>query len=124
MGSIGRQPPVKVVRRLEAERGSCEEAEGSMIAGPRVEGLAQVCRQGVLYLDMNLASILIRQSDGHPVLTDFGAAEQSVVGHARSSASYMEGYLTLEQASVRRSNPKASSCTRTVDSRPSGPIWM
>ena len=37
-----------------------------MIAGPRVEGLAQVCRQGVLYLDMNPASILIRSRTGIP----------------------------------------------------------
>lgn len=99
MEFVDGQPLSEVLRGREVENRPFEEAELLAIAVPLAEGLAHVHRHGVLHRDIKPANVLIRRSDGHPVLIDFGAAKQGVAVHTRSFAPYTDGYAALEQVS-------------------------
>ena len=99
MEFVDGQPLAEVLRGREVESRPFEEAELLAIAVPLAEGLAHVHRHGVLHRDIKPANVLIRRSDGQPVLIDFGAAKQGVATHTRSFAPYTDGYAALEQVS-------------------------
>ncbi|MCA0301332.1 MAG: protein kinase [Proteobacteria bacterium] len=75
--------PADVVRRL---------AEGLL------KGLATVHAQGFLHRDIKPANIIVRRTDGVPVLIDFGAARQVMGGRTRTLTNVMTPqYAPIEQ---------------------------
>ncbi len=75
--------PADVVRRL---------AEGLL------KGLATVHAQGFLHRDIKPANIIVRRTDGVPVLIDFGAARQAMGGRTRTLTNVMTPqYAPIEQ---------------------------
>ena len=81
----------------EAEGRPFTESELLAVMTPVLEGLARVHAAGVLHRDIKPSNILIRRSDGRPVLIDFGAAKQAAAKYSKSQAPYTEGYAALEQ---------------------------
>ena len=81
----------------EAEGRPFTESELLAVMTPVLEGLARVHAAGVLHRDIKPSNILIRRSDGRPVLIDFGAAKQAAAKYTKSQAPYTEGYAALEQ---------------------------
>lgn len=68
---------------------------------PLLDGLEQVHATNFLHRDIKPANIYIR-SDGSPVLLDFGAARQEVVGPSRSVTTLATpGYAAFEQYSTK-----------------------
>ncbi len=66
-----------------------------------LDGLEQIHSNNYLHRDIKPANIYIR-SNGTPVLLDFGAARQEIVGHSRSVTSLAtDGYAALEQYSTK-----------------------
>ncbi len=66
-----------------------------------LDGLEQIHSNNYLHRDIKPANIYIR-SNGTPVLLDFGAARQEIIGHSRSVTSLAtDGYAALEQYSTR-----------------------
>ena len=90
-------PLSELLREREAAGQPFRESDLLAIAKPLAEGLAHVHRAGVIHRDIKPSNILVRRSDGQPVLIDFGAAKQAVAEHSRSLAPYTEGYAALEQ---------------------------
>ena len=79
----GGRVPADVVRRL---------AEGLL------KGLATVHAQGFLHRDIKPANIIVRRTDGVPVLIDFGAARQAMGGRTRTLTNVMTPqYAPIEQ---------------------------
>ncbi len=73
-----------------------------------LDGLEQIHSNNYLHRDIKPANIYIR-SNGTPVLLDFGAARQEIIGHSRSVTSLAtDGYAALEQYSTRG---KQGACT-------------
>lgn len=65
-----------------------------------LDGLAHVHAAGIMHRDIKPANIFIR-SDGSPVLLDFGAARQALVGHSRSMTSLATAHFAaFEQYST------------------------
>ena len=81
----------------EAEGRPFTESELLGVMTPVLEGLEGVHAAGVLHRDIKPSNILIRRSDGRPVLIDFGAAKQAAAKYTKSQAPYTEGYAALEQ---------------------------
>ena len=81
----------------EAEGRPFTESELLAVMTPVLEGLERVHAAGVLHRDIKPSNILIRGSDGRPVLIDFGAAKQAATKYTKSQAPYTEGYAALEQ---------------------------
>jgi formylglycine-generating enzyme required for sulfatase activity len=68
---------------------------------PLLDGLEQVHATNFLHRDIKPANVYIR-SDGSPVLLDFGAARQEVVGLSRSVTTLATpGYAAFEQYSTK-----------------------
>ena len=61
-----------------------EEAELEEILYPLLDGLQEVHRVGVLHRDIKPENIFIRQTDGAPVLLDFGAARAAMGQRGKS----------------------------------------
>ncbi len=74
-----------------------DENDLKSVAVPLLETLLRLHRAGVLHRDIKPSNILIRRSDGQPVLIDFGAAKQLTADHTKSAAPYTEGYAAFEQ---------------------------
>jgi len=74
-----------------------DEDELKTILLPLVDGLEQVHQAELLHRDIKPDNIMLR-ADGSPVLIDFGAARQQVIGRSRSvSAIVTPGYSPQEQ---------------------------
>ena len=99
MDFVDGKPLSNVLLEREAEGMPFEESDLLAVVLPLAEGLAHVHRAGILHRDVKPANILIRRTDGNPVLVDFGAAKQVVAEHTKSLAPYTEGYAALEQVS-------------------------
>ena len=91
------QSLAELLARREAEGRPFTELELLAVMTPVLEGLARVHAAGVLHRDIKPSNILIRRSDGRPVLIDFGAAKQAAAKYTKSQAPYTEGYAALEQ---------------------------
>ncbi len=74
-----------------------DESDLKSVAVPLLETLLRLHRAGVLHRDIKPSNILIRRSDGQPILIDFGAAKQLTADHTKSAAPYTEGYAAFEQ---------------------------
>ncbi len=73
------------------------ESDLMNIAGPVLDGLAEVHKAGYMHRDIKPGNIYIR-SDGSPVLLDFGAARAAVGRKSQSLTSIVTpGYAPLEQ---------------------------
>ena len=91
------QSLAELLASREAEGRPFTESELLAVMTPVLEGLARVHAAGVLHRDIKPSNILIRRSDGRPVLIDFGAAKQAAAKYTKSQAPYTEGYAALEQ---------------------------
>ena len=91
------QSLAELLATREAEGLPFTESDLLAVMTPVLEGLARVHAAGVLHRDIKPSNILIRRSDGRPVLIDFGAAKQVAVKYSKSQAPYTEGYAALEQ---------------------------
>lgn len=72
---------------------------------PLLAGLQVIHRSGVYHRDIKPSNILIRRSDGLPILIDFGAAKQETAGLTKSMAPYTDGYAAWEQVGEGQIGP-------------------
>ena len=91
------QSLAELLASREAEGRPFTESELLAVMTPVLEGLERVHAAGVLHRDIKPSNILIRRSNGQPVLIDFGAAKQAAAKYSKSQAPYTEGYAALEQ---------------------------
>ena len=81
--------------RLHEQRLSEKELLALMI--PLIEGVERVHAAAVFHRDIKPGNIVLRKSNGQPVLVDFGAAKQDVAIQTKSSAPSTPGYAAPEQ---------------------------
>ncbi len=86
-----------LLRQREAAGRPLDERELRSLVLPLLETLSRLHKADVLHRDIKPSNILVRRSDGRPVLIDFGAAKQQAALHSKSVAPYTEGYAALEQ---------------------------
>ena len=86
-----------LLKERETAGRAFDEGDLKSVAVPLLETLLRLHRAGVLHRDIKPSNILIRRSDGQPVLIDFGAAKQMTADHTKSAAPYTEGYAAFEQ---------------------------
>ena len=83
-------------------KGPLQEAELKAILYPLLDGLEVVHGADFLHRDIKPGNIVLRDSDGSPVLLDFGAARQAIGAKSRSVTSIVTpGYAPIEQYSSR-----------------------
>ena len=83
-------------------KGPLQEAELKVILYPLLDGLEVVHQANFLHRDIKPGNIVLRDSDGSPVLLDFGSARQAVGTKSRSVTSIVTpGYAPIEQYSSR-----------------------
>jgi len=90
-------PLSELLARREANGQPFTESDLLNVIRPVLEGLQVIHAAGVYHRDIKPSNILIRRSDSHPVLIDFGAAKQVVSGLTKSLAPYTDGYAAMEQ---------------------------
>ncbi len=73
------------------------QAELDKIVAPLLDALAFVHKADVVHRDIKPENIYIRESDGAPILLDFGAARQALGQHSRATAAFVSpGYSPPE----------------------------
>ena len=83
-------------------KGTLTEDELRGILYPILDGLEVVHGADFLHRDIKPGNIVLRDSDGSPVLLDFGAARQAIGAKSRSVTSIVTpGYAPIEQYSSR-----------------------
>ncbi len=83
-------------------KGPLREDELKGILDPLLSALEVVHRADFLHRDIKPGNIVLRDSDGSPVLLDFGAARQAIGAKSRSVTSIVTpGYAPIEQYSSR-----------------------
>ena len=83
-------------------KGTLSEAELKGILYPLLDGLVVVHGADFLHRDIKPGNIVLRDTDGSPVLLDFGAARQAIGAKSRSVTSIVTpGYAPIEQYSSR-----------------------
>ena len=91
------EPLDEIIKR----EGPLSNARLNNILFPLLDGLEQIHETSFLHRDIKPANLYIR-ADGSPVLLDFGAARQEIVGHSRSVTSLATpGYAAFEQYSTK-----------------------
>ena len=83
-------------------KGTLSEAELKGILYPLLDALAVIHRADFLHRDIKPGNIVLRDTDGSPVLLDFGSARQAIGAKSRSVTSIVTpGYAPIEQYSSR-----------------------
>ena len=83
-------------------KGTLSEDELKGILYPLLSALEVVHQADFLHRDIKPGNIVLRDSDGSPVLLDFGAARQAIGAKSRSVTSIVTpGYAPIEQYSSR-----------------------
>ena len=83
-------------------KGTLSEAELTDVLYPLLNALEVVHQADFLHRDIKPGNIVLRDSDGSPVLLDFGAARQAIGAKSRSVTSIVTpGYAPIEQYSSR-----------------------
>ena len=83
-------------------KGTLSEDELKDILYPLLSALEVVHQADFLHRDIKPGNIVLRDSDGSPVLLDFGAARQAIGAKSRSVTSIVTpGYAPIEQYSSR-----------------------
>ena len=83
-------------------KGTLTEAELKALLYPLLDGLEVVHKADFLHRDIKPGNIVLRDTDGSPVLLDFGAARQAIGVKSRSVTSIVTpGYAPIEQYSSR-----------------------
>ncbi len=78
--------------------GTLDGEELTALLLPMLDGLAQVHTAGMLHRDIKPANIMLRETDGSPVLVDFGAARQAIGERSRSLTTILTiPYAPMEQ---------------------------
>ena len=76
-----------------------DESDILQIISPTLAGLGQAHAQDILHRDLKPDNIIVRRSDGQPMLIDFGGAKTGSSARRESSYRvYSEGYAPPEQA--------------------------
>ena len=85
-----------------ARKETLSEDELKGILYPLLDALEVIHRADFLHRDIKPGNIVIRDTDGSPVLLDFGAARQAIGAKSRSVTSIVTpGYAPIEQYSSR-----------------------
>ncbi len=87
----------ELLRQREAAGNPLDESQLRSIVLPLLETLSRLHKADVLHRDIKPSNILVRRSDGMPVLIDFGAAKQHVALQSKSQAPFTPEYAALEQ---------------------------
>ena len=87
----------ELLRQRESVGRPFDETELRFLVTPLLMTLSRLHKADVLHRDIKPSNILVRRSDGKPVLIDFGAAKQQATLHSKSLAPFTEGYAALEQ---------------------------
>ena len=83
-------------------KGTLNEDELKGILYPLLDALEVIHRADFLHRDIKPGNIVLRDSDGSPVLLDFGSARQAIGAKSRSVTSIVTpGYAPIEQYSSR-----------------------
>ena len=83
-------------------KGTLQEAELKAILYPLLSALDVIHQADFLHRDIKPGNIVLRDTDGSPVLLDFGAARQAIEAKSRSVTSIVTpGYAPIEQYSSR-----------------------
>ena len=81
-------------------KGTLNEAELKAILYPLLSALDVIHQADFLHRDIKPGNIVLRDTDGSPVLLDFGAARQAIEAKSRSVTSIVTpGYAPIEQYS-------------------------
>ena len=81
-------------------KGTLQEAELKAILYPLLSALDVIHQADFLHRDIKPGNIVLRDTDGSPVLLDFGAARQAIEAKSRSVTSIVTpGYAPIEQYS-------------------------
>ena len=87
----------ELLRQREGAGRPFDERELRFLVTPLLTTLSRLHKADVLHRDIKPSNILVRRSDGKPVLIDFGAAKEQAALHSKSLAPFTEGYAALEQ---------------------------
>lgn len=90
-------PLSELVRGREEQHRPFEENDLLTVILPLLDSLTILHGADVLHRDIKPSNVLIRYSDGRPILIDFGAAKQGVAERTKSFAPYTPGYAAFEQ---------------------------
>lgn len=83
-------------------KGTLSESELKAILHPLLSALEVIHQADFLHRDIKPGNIVLRDSDGSPVLLDFGSARQAIGARSRSVTSIVTpGYAPIEQYSSR-----------------------
>jgi serine/threonine protein kinase len=86
--------------------GPITEDEIREVLEPLLDGVALIHKSGFLHRDIKPDNVVIRRTDGSPVLIDFGAARQATGVHDISQPVVSAGYSPFEQyANSSRQGP-------------------
>ena len=90
-------PLSQILSKRETDRHPFDEASLLAVSIPLLEAITKVHDAGFLHRDIKPSNVLIRQTDGLPILIDFGSAKQFLAGKTKSIAPYTDGYAAPEQ---------------------------
>ncbi len=98
-------PLSTLLEQRESQSEPFTEQDLLSLIPPLLNGLRAVHEQGVCHRDIKPSNILVRRSDGVPVLIDFGAAKHEISKQTKSFAPYTDGYAAMEQVGEGRIGP-------------------
>ena len=90
-------PLSEVLRVRESEGRPFSEKDMMDLAIPLLKGLRHVHAAGIVHRDIKPSNLLLRESNGEPVLIDFGAAKHDAATQTKSMAPRTPGYAAWEQ---------------------------
>ena len=90
-------PLSQVLQERESEGRPFSEKDMMDLAIPLLEGLRHVHAAGIVHRDIKPSNLLLRESNGEPVLIDFGAAKHDAATQTKSMAPRTPGYAAWEQ---------------------------
>ena len=98
-------PLSTLLEQRESQSEPFTEQDLLSLIPPLLNGLRAVHEQGVCHRDIKPSNILVRRSDGVPVLIDFGAAKHEISKQTKSFAPYTDGYAAMEQVGDGKIGP-------------------
>ncbi len=87
----------ELLARRESAGKSLNENELRLLMFPLLKTLARLHKADVLHRDIKPSNILVRRTDGAPILIDFGSAKQDAALHSKSNAPFTREYAAFEQ---------------------------
>lgn len=94
-----------LLEQRESQSAAFTEQDLLNLILPLLNGLQTVHDAGVCHRDIKPSNILVRRSDGIPILIDFGAAKHEISRQTKSFAPYTDGYAAMEQVGEGKIGP-------------------